>query len=466
MANYAPRNPSRSPARSDDSRALALHVLNRLDSGKETLDSVLDDADPKTMGLSRRDRALFNQLVYGVLRWRLRLDAVIAAHASRPLKKIAPSILNILRLGLYQLLFMDRIPASAAVNTAVSLVRTQKAAKIAGFVNALLRNALRAPERFRLPDADEAPVDHTAVSQSIPHWLASRWIDRMGFEETQRLCAAVNTIPPISLRCNDLKNSLLEMVQALRTDAEDITIMDTVPGGAHLIRPHRPIYKMQAFVEGRFAVQDGAAQLVSHLLAPQPGETVLDACAGLGGKTTHMAQIMKNQGRIVALDHVAAKLTRLKTEARRLGVSIVEARHANLNRPLELETMPRFDRVLLDAPCTGLGVLRRNPDAKWSSQKQDIIRLADLQERFLDSLAPLVKRNGVLVFSVCSMEPEENERIVARFLKSHANFAITTHQSMEAKSVLPFIGTDGYLRTAPHIHHMDGFFAARLKRLC
>jgi 16S rRNA (cytosine967-C5)-methyltransferase len=439
-------------------------VLDRVGMGKTTLDAVLDDFAPMLTGLSRRDRALFNQLVYGVLRRRLRLDAVVAAYAERPFKKISPPILNILRLGLFQILFMDRIPESAAVNTAVNLVRARKASKAAGFVNALLRNALRDPDRFCIPDALDSPVDHIAVAHAFPHWLASRWISRMGVDQTDRLCAAMNTIPPITLRCNGLKNNLAELVKALSDQAEAIEILDTVPGGVNLIRPRHPIPEMKAFVDGRFSVQDGAAQLVSLLLSPQPGEAVLDACAGLGGKATHLAQIMDNRGAIVAMDNVDAKLTRLENEAHRLGVSIIRTRRADLNRPLASETLPRFDRILLDAPCSGLGVLRRNPDAKWSSQPADIARLAKRQARFLDHLAPLVNKNGVLVFAVCSLEPEENEEIIKTFLKNHANFAITGAHSMEEKTVLPFLGEDGFFRTTPHMDHMDGFFAARLQR--
>lgn len=448
-----------------DARAAALAVLDRLDRNRETLDAVLDDVAPMVACLSRRDRALFNQLVYGVLRWRLQLDAVVAAYADRPLKNISPPILNILRTGLFQILFMDRIPASAAVNTAVNLTRRGKTAKAAGFVNALLRNALRHPARFEIPDPAASPVAHMAVACSFPHWLASRWIDRMGASEARRLADEMNAIPPITLRCNGLKNSLPELVAALADQAESVTIMEAVPGGLNLVRPRCAIPEMKAFIDGRFAVQDGGAQLVSLLLDPRPGDTVLDACAGLGGKTTHLAQLMNNQGSIVAMDHAADKLARLEKETRRLGVSIVRTRRADLSRPVASDTLPRFDRILLDAPCSGLGVLRRNPDAKWSSQKRDVARFAGRQTLFLDHLAPLVKKGGELVFAVCSMEPEENTQPIKTFLKKHPNFAISDPQTIEEKTVLPFLGEDGFLRTIPHIHHLDGFFAARLKRL-
>lgn len=458
-----PVSPKRPPA---DARAAALRVLERLDSHPATLDSILENEAAMLDRLPRRDRALFNQLVYGVLRWRLRLDAVIGAHASRPLKKIAPTVRNILRLGLFQIRFLDRIPASAAVNTTVALAKTHRASKAAGFVNAVLRSALRTPGRDGLPDAAADPVGHLSVSQSVPRWLVTRWIDRLGPEEAASLCESINTIPPTVLRSNPLKNSLPELVDALAADAEQVEPLAAVPGALQLFRPCRAIHHMQAFADGRFSVQDGAAQLISLLLGPKPGETVLDACAGLGGKTTHLAQLMENRGRVVALDHVASKLERLEKESRRLGITVIETRRADLNRPIDAFDFPRFDRILLDAPCSGLGVLRRNPDAKWSFLKKDIAGFARRQVRFLDRLAPLVKKGGALVFAVCSMEPEENESVVMQFLKKHPNFAITAGQAIMEKSVLPLLDADGFFRSAPHTHHMDGFFAARLIRTC
>ena len=449
-----------------DPRFAALHILERLDSRPATLDSILENEATMIDALPRRDRALFNQLVYGVLRWRLRLDAVIGAHASRPFNKIAPTVRNILRLGLFQIRFLDRIPVSAAVNTTVALAKTHHASKAAGFVNAVLRSALRAPGRDGLPDAAADPIGHLSVSQSMPHWLVARWIDRLGPDKAASLCESVNTIPPTVLRCNFLKNSLSELEDALAPDAERVAPIASVPGALQLIRPRRAIHRMQAFAGGRFSVQDSAAQLISLLLGPRPGETVLDACAGLGGKTTHLAQLMGNRGRVVALDHVAAKLARLEKEARRMGLAVIETRRTDLNRPIDPSDLPRFDRILLDAPCSGIGVLRRNPDAKWSSFKKDIAGFARRQVRFLERLAPLVKKQGTLVFAVCSMEPEENESVVKQFLKKHPNFVISANQAIAEKSVLPFMGADGFFRTAPHTHHMDGFFAARLTRMC
>ncbi len=447
-----------------NSRTAALRILDLVNLGSITLDTLLDENTTVLKNMSRRDRGLFNQLVYGVLRWRLLLDAVIKAYSSRSLKKIHPSILNILRIGLFQTRFMDRIPPSAAVNTAVDLARMKKGVKAAGFVNAVLRNALRDPDRFRLPDPVEDPANHLAVAASFPYWLVSRWIKHIGISGTRKRCDAINDIPPITIRCNKLINDLTELTDAMHDQVQSIEILNKVPGGANLTRPLCPIPEMKAFLEGRFAVQDGAAQLVSRLLAPQPGETVLDACAGLGGKTTHLAQMMKNQGTIVAMDHIPAKLASLEKEAQRLKIAVVQTCQWDLNHSIDLDGRPLFDRILLDAPCSGLGVLRRNPDAKWSTRNKDIARCAKRQQRFIDHLAPLVKKGGSIVYAVCSMEPEENEQVIQHFLKNHPNFVIIGKRSTGKDTVDSFLNEEGFLKTAPDTHGMDGFFATRLKR--
>lgn len=445
-----------------DARSVALSILNQLESGRTSLDILLESGAHGQDRLSPQDRALFNHLVYGVLRWRLRLDAVMAAYTDRAPQKMDPVVRNILRLALFQMLYMDRIPPSAAVNTAVNLARTCGAANATGFVNGLLRNVLRHPDRFQPPDPGQFPVAHLSVDTATPEWLVRRWVKRFGWDDAKPLCAAMNTIPPVTLRCNHLKNTEDELAAALSGMAR--TLARPAPHLIHLDGLCCPIPDMPAFKEGKFAVQDEAAQGISRLLSPRPGEQVLDACAGLGGKTCHMADLMNNQGRIIALDHSRQKLARLETEARRLGISCVETRTADLNTPLSLAPDMRFDRILLDAPCSGLGVLRRNPDAKWTVQEADIHRCARRQRRFLEHLAPWVRVGGTLVFSVCSMEPEENETVINKFLKTHPHFAVDVPSSEEA-DIHAYLDADGFFRTFPHTHATDGFFAARLKRI-
>ncbi|MDL2269439.1 16S rRNA (cytosine(967)-C(5))-methyltransferase RsmB [Desulfosarcina sp. OttesenSCG-928-A07] len=460
------RFPSSSPSSPQDARSAALFLLNHLESSQLPLDLLLE-SDCHGEKLLPLDRALFNHLVYGVLRWQLYLDSVMAAYTDRPSRKITPEVRNILRLALFQIFFMDRIPPSAAVNTAVNMAHglPHGALRTAGFVNGLLRNVLRHPDRFQPPDPDKFPVAHLSVTTATPEWLAQRWVDRMGMDSATELCKAMNTIPPVTLRCNVLKNTVEELTRTLLDVAKTLTLSRTGFHAVSLDGLSCPVFRMPGFAKGRFAVQDEAAQGVGLLVSPRPGETVLDACAGLGGKTGHMAEFMKNQGRIIALDHSGKKLIRLEEEAKRLGVTIIETQEADLRHPLSLDTGMRFDRILLDAPCSGLGVLRRNPDAKWRVNESDIHRCAKQQGRFLANLAPWLRVGGTLVYAVCSTEPEENQDVIKAFLSAHPDFEVDK-TVFEQIDIRPFLDANGFFRTFPHLHAMDGFFAARLIRTC
>jgi len=450
---------------SDPARKTALSILNTIDTKHQTLDSVLDDALHKNSFLSRKDRALIHALVYGVLRWQGRLDWIIAFFSKTPLGKIDSKVLNILRLGLFQMLYLSKTPVSAAVNTSVEMAKTVAAPWVVKYVNGLLRNAARHYRQVPFPDLYTDPISALAADKSFPKWLLRRWVERFGVNETGLLCDSINTIPPITIRTNTLKTTREELVNFLMGDVEKIEITDQSPEGVHVFNPKTSIAEINAFKNGLFQVQDEAAQLVTLLLNPQPGETVMDACSGLGGKTGHIAQQMKNRGKLLAADHNANKLSLLKKEMHRLGISMVTTRVVDLQHPLDPNRFGMFDRILLDAPCSGLGVLRRNPDVKWITTKQNLSYYSKRQALFLENLAPLVRVNGILVYAVCSMEPEENDDVVNRFLNKHSEFVIeydTMAPSLKASSI---IETDGFLRTFCHRNNMDGFFSACLKRI-
>jgi 16S rRNA (cytosine967-C5)-methyltransferase len=294
--------------------------------------------------------------------------------------------------------------------------------------------------------------------------LIKRWLDRFGLKETALLCDAINTIPPITVRCNTLKTSREKLVKALEGCAEKVEITHYAPDGVFFFNPKISVPQIRAFEEGLFQVQDEAAQLVTLLLNPQPGETILDACSGLGGKTGHIAQIMKNSGKLVAMDKDEHKLLRLGSEMHRLGVSIVTTYLHDLNNPLPRTDLGNFDRILLDAPCSGLGVLRRNPDTKWRPSRQHPEYWQKRQSLFLDNLAHLVKPSGVLVYAVCSMEPEENEAVIKDFLSKHDQFAIEKKPAGLLFDACSLITGNGYLKTLPHLNNMDGFFSVCMKR--
>jgi 16S rRNA (cytosine967-C5)-methyltransferase len=336
---------------------------------------------------------------------------------------------------------------------------------VAGFVNGILRTAARRSDCLPFPDPEKDPVQAIASENSAPAWLVRRWTDRFGKQITAAMCDALNAIPPISIRTNTLKTSRNRLMTSLEGLTEKMAPTAYAPDGIRFHNPKIRIADMDAFKKGWFQVQDEAAQLVTLLLDPRPGETVLDACAGWGGKTGHIAQRMVNRGSIVALDIDTEKLTQLEAQIARLGVSIVTARRHDLEKTGAAGMGQAFDRILLDAPCTGLGVLRRNPDAKWVRSKKELKRFAQRQLNFLAALTPMLKVSGILVYAVCSIEPEENEAVIDALLSRNPNFAIDTDVGRLPPAIGRHIEDKIGLKTHPHFKDMDGFFMVRLKRM-
>ena len=448
----------------DPIRRTALSILNRLERSHHTLDGILDPTIEATPISSRRDRNFIYALTHGTLRWQGRLDWMLDQVSKIPLQKIDPKIRNILRLGLFQILFMDRVPASAAVNTAVDLSRMVAGSKVTGFVNAMLRNAIRRRETISFPDATHNPVAALATRMSFPAWMIERWIKQMGYNETLAMCKTINTVAPLTLRTNTLTTDRQALIAALQAGDEDPHPTPFSPQGLRLTRTNRSVPDLPGFRDGGFQVQDEAAQLVTFLLDPKPGERILDACAGLGGKTGHIAQQMKNTGHITAVDYQSTKLSRLDQEMQRLKITIVSPQIVDLNNSSATARLGMFDRILVDAPCSGLGVLRRHPDAKWRHTTNTFSKMTDRQLQFLNNLAPLVKPEGILVYAVCSTEIEENEIVIDSFLNRHSNFVVTPTTPFLPSTARHLVTPDGYFRTFVHRHQMDGFFAARFRK--
>ena len=448
-----------------DSRHIALSILDKISNQGGTLDEILDDLPNTENKISRRDRSLINAIVFGVLRWQGKLDYIINYFSKRNIKKIDYNIKNILRMGIYQIIFLSRIPDAAAVNSAVEMTKAKGFPWAAGYVNALLRRTSREYDQVVYPDKNKDPIGNICTEKSMPAWLIKRWIKRFGIEETHALCDRINSIPNITVRINTLKADFEQLNQSLKNDVDEMGYTGYSYCGLYFSRPKKPIPEMESFINGWFHVQDEAAQLISLLLDPKPGEIILDACSGLGGKTSHIAQIMSNKGKITALDIDKNKLDRLKNEMDRLGIKNVNTIDVDITNPLDKMQFGEFDRILLDAPCTGLGVLQKNPDAKWNSKKQNLIYHKEKQLKLLHNIAPLLKTSGVIVFAVCSMEPEENDDVIKEFLNNHSDFAIDKHSGQLDGKAVSLIDENGFLRTIPHKHHMDGFFAVRMKKI-
>jgi 16S rRNA (cytosine967-C5)-methyltransferase len=438
-------------------RAAAARVLQRVADDEAFADLVLD-AEIAARALSPRDTALATELVYGTLRWQRYLDWILARHSRRALTSLDTRVLVLLRMTAYQIAFLERIPAFAAVSDAVTLARARGKRGVPEFVNAVLRSFTRMAPSDREPPEPGDPVEALALRLSFPSWLAARWCSRYGLDETAALMRAMNARPPLTIRTNTLRTTRDALLARLaHDDGLDASPTAHAPEGIVIAHGGAPA-AWRPFADGAFAVQDEASMLVARLLDPRPGDTVADACAAPGTKTTHLAQLMDDRGRIVAFDPMPARLARVSAATARLGVSIVEPR-AGAVEDLADGMRDACDGVLVDAPCTNLGVLRRNPEVKWRREARDIAGSAARQHAILGAAAVMVRPGGSLVYATCSLEPEENEDVTAAFLAVRTDFAI------ERPSEFPLpLEADGFLRCRPHRHGTDGFTAVRLRR--
>jgi 16S rRNA (cytosine967-C5)-methyltransferase len=451
-------------------REIAVQVLRRRDAGDDFVENLLEKEFARAQ-LSPPDRGLCQELVYGVVRRQLTLDWLIDRKTGAREQK--PALRQLLRLGLYQTFWLDRIPPHAAVNETVELAKSGGLGAQAGFVNAVLRGYLRefdATKKLLL----ELKTTQPHLGHSHPEWLVARWQKRWGAEKAAQLMEWNNTPPKTFVRTNNLKqlprpktarkfpmpgepiNRLKTPVRApssfmtegiLRQWAGEEVVFDFVErdwfktGLVYELKSHPPLATLKSFQEGSFYVQDPSTLLAVHELDPEPGETILDLCAAPGGKTTYIAQLMRNEGRVIAHDTSRERLKRVEENCARLGADCVEA-----VLPSALESRPAtFDRILVDAPCSNTGVMRRRVDLRWRVSPEEITRLRAQQLELLRRAAPLLKPNGILVYSTCSLEPEENQKVLEQFLWEFPGFKLARERELW-----------------PFVDEVDGAFVARL----
>jgi 16S rRNA (cytosine967-C5)-methyltransferase len=436
-----------------DPRTKALEILRAVENGAFA-DALIEEARP---ALSPRDRAFLLELVYGTLRNRSRLDWALDHLSSQPVSSTDPWTRNLLRLGAYQILFLDRVPVSAAVNTSVELAK-QRGRKT-GYVNGLLRNLDRRREGVPWPGPED-PVKRLSVLYSHPDWLLRRWISRYGLETTEEALRQNNLRAPLVIRTNSLKTTRSALTALLIEQGAEVRETRYAPSALEILSSPG-LSALPAFQVGLFMVQDEAAQLIALMLGAAPDDAVLDACAAPGGKATHLAEIMENRGRITALDIDAGRLNRIRENSRRLGAAIIEPVKADASK----YEQGRYDRVLIDAPCSGLGVLRRHPDGRWNKTESDILGRCRTQAAILENCAGLLKPGGSLVYATCTTEPEENEQIIESFLSaSDRTFVLDDPRPLLPQAAHHLVDSRGFLRTFPAAPDMDGFFGARLIR--
>ena len=458
-----PRAPLRREPNTSPARLIALRILERVERTGAYANLALR-ASLERGALSPRDRAFATELAFGTLRWRGRLDFLLSHVLDHSIEKLEPPIASLLRLGAYQLFFTNSVPAAVAVSETVRLSKAAGVARASGLLNAVLRRLADSGADVPMPELALDPEGHLRHALSLPDWLAARWVQRFGATEAAALARAMNQIPPHTVRTNPCRGHRNTLLAELRERFPKARVCPLASDGITLGRGGSPAHD-PAFLDGRFTIQDEASQAVVDLLAPRTGERILDACAAPGTKATAIAERVGAGGRVVGLDRHRGRLGLLVRDARRLGLRNLETLVDDASTPLRRDLAgQRFARILVDAPCSGIGTLRRHPDARWRIRPESLGRLARVQSALLTHVAPLLQPGGSLVYSTCSMAPEENEAVVSGFLERHKGFRVLSPERIPAP-LRAVCGADGALRFFPHRHDTDGFYAVRLERV-
>jgi len=442
-------------------RQTALQILHTLETQHAYTDLVLRQVLRQST-LERRDRAFITDCVYGVMRWQAKIDWLLGHVCRRPLQTLTPWIRNALRLGVYQCLWMERVPHRAAVHETVERARHFGHQGTARFVNGVLRTFLRQYSTYKFPDVTISPAAHLAVVCSHPQWLVERWLQRYGLERTEALCTANNLPTGITLRTNTLRTTPQVLAQRLQHEGLQHIIPSRVVPEGLIVQGTDRLDMLPSYQEGLFQVQDQGAMLVARLCQARPGQRWLDVCAAPGGKATHLAQLMLDTGQILALDLQAGRVRLLHHNIRRLRLASVTALVADATATPPVRGL--CDGILVDAPCSGFGVLRRHPDIKWRKTASDLVALQATQLKLLQAQQAWLAAHGVLVYSVCSNEPEETHEVVQQFLAEHPHMRLDAVDPELPQQPLWPSATAGTLDLTPEQWGTEGVFVARFRR--
>lgn len=447
----------------EDARSCAVKIICRCERTDSYLEKLID-AELKNDSLNDFDKALLNEISHGVIRWMRRLDWFLNGFYRGNYEKCLPEVRNAMRVALYQILFLNKIPYSAAVNEAVEFIKRIHGEKHAGVVNGLLRTIIRTLENLVWPTREIDEVNYLGIIQSHPNWMVRRWINRFGFDETVKLCEENNKRPVMSLRVNSLKISNGDFENYLKEKNlyyKNGNFLDNF----FTTKTMSKIYTDELFSQGFFSVQDESAGLVAKLMDPKKDDLILDVCSAPGGKTSHMSELMNNEGQIIAVEKYLSRLEVMSKNLERLGVKNVKKIHDDICQPgskeLKENLLGKADKILVDAPCSGLGVLSKKPDIKWKRVLEDICNLQKLQVEILENSVKYLKPSGVLVYSTCTTETEENMDVVNIFLTNHPEFSIDNAGKYVSEKV---VNKDGCIELFPHKHNVDGAFCVRLIR--
>ncbi|WP_010252404.1 16S rRNA (cytosine(967)-C(5))-methyltransferase RsmB [Acetivibrio cellulolyticus] len=412
--------------------------------------------------LSGLDKAFITELVYGTLKWRLSIDYIIDQFSSVKINKLSPWILNILRLGVYQIVYMSKIPESAACNESVNLAKRYGHSASSRYVNAMLRNVARSKNKIVYPDRNKDLISYLSIKYSHPDWMVKKWLDRFGESFTEELLKSNNETAPLTVRVNSLKTTREELENTLKKEGFETESAKYIENALTINNPSS-LTKMEAFVKGFFQVQDESSMMVGRIFDPKPGEFIVDVCSAPGGKTTHIAELMGNRGQIIARDIHEHKIRLINEASSRLGIDIIKAEIFDASEQ-DASLTDKADRVLVDAPCTGLGIIRRKPDIKWARNSNDLNEIVKLQEKILNASSKYVKPGGVLVYSTCTIEPQENEEMVKKFLKDNKEYTMEDISKQLPDGLVKDTTKDGYIQLYTNRDGIDGFFISKMRK--
>ncbi len=473
----------------DKARTIALKTLYEIDKNKAysniALDKQLKENKDK---INDKDIGLISEIVYGVTTWRLTLDEIIKKYSKIRLKKISPWIINILRMGIYQIIFLDKIPKSAAVNESVNLAKRYGHKASSNFVNAILRKVEKSDyenlcvnqprqesSKIQQQNSNNQPrqdktlqdeIKRISISTSMPEWIIKKLLEEKEINEVEKICKFSNEKAKISIRINRLKTTKIKIEEILKN--EKIEFEQGLLKDFLYINKVKNIEKLESFKKGLFTIQEEVASLPCLILEPKEDEVILDACSAPGGKTTYLAELIKDKGKIEAWDIYEHRTKLVKENAKRLGITCIDVKikdasvpHNNAPHNNEKHENKQFDKILLDVPCLGLGVIKRKPDIKWQKEEKDIAEITKTQMQILETCSKYLKKGGTLVYSTCSILKEENDEIIEKFLQSNKNF---TQEKIKLTNYFKkYINKNGNLAVYPD-KKTDGFFVAKLRK--
>ena len=441
----------------DKVREVALKVLYNIEVNKAYSNITLDEEINKNIKiLDNRDIGFISELTYGVITWKLTIDEIIKKYSNLRLKKISPWILNILRMGIYQIVFLNKVPKSAAVNESVNLAKRYGHKGSSNFVNAILRKVSKNDyeEMFNI----ENNVERISKTNSMPVWIVETLLKENTLEKVEEICKNSNLKPELSIRVNNLKTSKEELKKKL--EEKDIKVENGVLEDFLILKNAKNIENIEEFKNGFFTVQDEAAGLTAKILNPQINDTVLDACSSPGGKTTYLAEIMKDKGEVIAFDIHPHRVKLVEQVSKRLNLKSIKT-DVKDSSIYDEKYKEKFDKILLDVPCLGLGVLKRKPDIKWQRKKEDIKEIPKIQKQILDTCSKYLKKGGALVYSTCSILKEENEDVVNEFLEKNENFEMEKIELEENNYFKKFCKNNKFLQVYQS-EKSDGFFICKM----